>query len=252
MPFLLIGRYEVSACYLQYHFQFTYLSVYFKCMGINIAQYQTVLSQLQGKAQLVAVSKTKPAGDILELYKLGQRHFGENYVQELLDKQAQLPADIRWHFIGHLQSNKVKYLVPFVHLIHGIDSVGLLKELDKQAAKLCRKINCLLQVHIAREETKFGFDETSLMEVEPGLYPHVQISGLMGMASFTDDEGQVKQEFKHLKKLYDAFAAKHIGLQDYFNTLSMGMSGDYQLAIAEGSNMVRIGSLLFGERNYTT
>jgi PLP dependent protein len=221
-------------------------------MGINIAQYHSIVSQLKGRAQLVAVSKTKPVADILELYNLGQRHFGENYVQELLDKQAQLPNDICWHFIGHLQSNKVKYIAPFVHLIHGIDSVNLLKEVNKQAEKVGHPINCLLQVHIAQEETKFGFDETSLLQVAPSLYPQVQIGGLMGMASFTDNDSKVRQEFRTLKILFDKYAATHAATLSNFTTISMGMSGDYLLAIEEGSTMVRIGSLLFGERNYHT
>jgi PLP dependent protein len=197
------------------------------------------------KATLVAVSKLKPASDIEKMYALGQRDFGENYVQELVEKQAQLPADIRWHFIGHLQSNKVKYIAPFVHLVHSVDSEKLLKEIDKQAAKNNRIINVLLQVHIAEEETKFGFDEAELMALDISLFKNVNITGVMGMATFTDDKGKVKREFEHLQKIYTAFAAqKNIAL----TTLSMGMSDDYALAIDCGSNMVRIGSLLFGRR----
>jgi PLP dependent protein len=194
---------------------------------------------------LVAVSKLKPASDIEKMYSLGQRDFGENYVQELVEKQAQLPADINWHFIGHLQSNKVKYIAPFVHLIQSVDSEKLLKEIDKQAAKNNRVINILLQVHIAEEETKFGFDEAELMALDISLFKNVHITGLMGMATFTDDKGKVKREFEHLQKIYSNFAAqKNIAL----STLSMGMSDDYALAISCGSNMVRIGSLLFGRR----
>ncbi len=194
---------------------------------------------------LVAVSKLKPVSDIAQMYALGQRDFGENYVQELVDKQTQLPHDIRWHFIGHLQSNKVKYIAAFVHLIHSVDSEKLLKEIDKQAAKNNRTINVLLQVHIAEEETKFGFDEAELMAFEISLYKNVNIIGLMGMATFTDDKEKVKREFDHLQKIYNTFAAKkNITL----TTLSMGMSDDYKLAIDCGSNMVRIGSLLFGRR----
>jgi PLP dependent protein len=197
------------------------------------------------KAILVAVSKLKPASDIEKMYSLGQRDFGENYVQELVEKQAQLPADIRWHFIGHLQSNKVKYIAAFVHLIQSVDSEKLLKEIDKQAAKNNRIIHVLLQVHIAEEETKFGFDEAELMALDISLFKNVNITGLMGMATFTDDKEKVKREFEHLQKIYTAFATqKKIPL----TTLSMGMSDDYALAISCGSNMVRIGSLLFGRR----
>jgi PLP dependent protein len=197
------------------------------------------------QATLVAVSKLKPASDIEKMYALGQRDFGENYVQELVEKQAQLPADINWHFIGHLQSNKVKYIAPFVHLIHSVDSEKLLKEIDKQAAKNNRIIHVLLQVHIAEEETKFGFDEAELMALDISLFKNVHITGLMGMATFTENKEKVKREFEHLQKTYTAFAVqKSISL----TTLSMGMSDDYALAISCGSNMVRIGSLLFGRR----
>jgi PLP dependent protein len=197
------------------------------------------------QATLVAVSKLKPVSDIEKMYALGQRDFGENYVQELVEKQAQLPADINWHFIGHLQSNKVKYIAAFVHLIHSVDSEKLLKEIDKQASKNNRSIHVLLQVHIAEEETKFGFDEAELMALDISLFKNVNITGVMGMATFTDDKEKVKREFEHLQKIYTAFAAqKNIAL----TTLSMGMSDDYALAIDCGSNMVRIGSLLFGRR----
>jgi pyridoxal phosphate enzyme (YggS family) len=202
--------------------------------------------------QLVAVSKTKPIADILALYQLGHRDFGENYVQELVDKQAQLPEDIRWHFIGHLQSNKVKFIAPFVHLIHGVDSFKLLKEINKLAAKCNRVIDVLLQMHIAQEETKFGLDEKELSDFLnspelPGLL-NIRICGLMGMASFSDDLEHVRAEFKNLKMYFDKyskFQSSHLK----FEILSMGMSGDYQIAIDEGSNMVRIGSLFFGARN---
>jgi hypothetical protein len=213
------------------------------------------LLDLKGKATLVAVSKTKPFADILQLYTLGQRDFGENYVQELTEKYEQLPKDIQWHFIGHLQSNKVKYIAPFVHLIHGIDSASLLKEVNKQAAKHNRSINCLLQIHIATEETKFGLSETELDAVlnevqNANTMQHIKICGLMGMASFSDNENIIKQEFDNLKKLFDKYAPVQ---HDYIamHTLSMGMSGDYKIALERGSNMVRIGSLLFGERNYS-
>jgi pyridoxal phosphate enzyme (YggS family) len=213
-------------------------------MSINKEKYTQLLQELTGKATLVAVSKTKPVDDVQEMYDLGQRDFGENYVQELLDKETVLPKDIHWHFIGHLQSNKVKYIALFVYLIHGVDSLNLLKEINKEAAKNNRVIDCLLQVHIAKEETKFGLDATELAEVmnaATGL-KNVHVAGLMGMASFSDDLSLVRKEFQELKLLYDQYNG--------FTILSMGMSGDYTIAVEEGSNMVRIGSLLFGERNY--
>jgi PLP dependent protein len=218
-------------------------------MAVNKEKYLTVKAALDAQqVTLVAVSKTKPAEDIQALYNLGQRHFGENYVQELVSKQEALPDDICWHFIGHLQSNKVKYIAPFVHLIHGVDSASLLKEINKQAGKINRTINCLLQVHIAREETKFGLDERECLEILKDQYPHVNLCGLMGMASFSDDMELVRQEFAGLKLLFDTIRKTHPELL-HFNTLSMGMSGDYSIAIAQGSNMVRIGSLLFGQRS---
>jgi pyridoxal phosphate enzyme (YggS family) len=198
---------------------------------------------------LIAVSKTKPNEDIEALYKLGQRAFGENYVQELVDKQRSLPKDIQWHFIGHLQSNKVKYIAPFVHLIHGVDSLKLLTEINKQAQKAGRVISCLLQMHIATEETKFGMDISELKEAlnATAHLPFVSIKGLMGMASFSDNQDQVRNEFRILHQHF-------INMQSNpgapFTILSMGMSGDYHMAIKEGSTMVRIGSLLFGARNY--
>lgn len=225
-------------------------------MAANKETYQQLIGDLQPNGvTLVAVSKTKPASDIQALYDLGHRDFGENYVQELAEKQLVLPSDIRWHFIGHLQSNKVKYIAPFVHLIHGVDSHKLLLEINKQAQKNERVIQCLLQVHIAQEETKFGFDQAELMEVMDAIHKykllnelqHVEVSGLMGMASFTDNEEQLRKEFKYLKMLFDQ--CRQLQGHPQFNILSMGMSGDYRLAIEEGSNMVRIGSLLFGARN---
>lgn len=212
-------------------------------MSINIENYKAIITELSNKATLVAVSKTKPVEDIQALYDLGQRDFGENYVQELVEKQAVLPKDIRWHFIGHLQSNKVKYIAPFVHLIHGVDSLNLLKEINKQAIKNNRVIDCLLQIHIAKEETKFGFDEQEFQQLTlPADLKNIRICGLMGMASFSDDKDLVREEFRNLKRLYDTDTS--------LSTLSMGMSGDYTIAVEEGSTMVRIGSLLFGERNY--
>lgn len=221
-------------------------------MLINENKYLEIVKQLQEKnIVLVAVSKTKPVEAIQELYDLGHRDFGENYVQELEEKQKVLPKDIHWHFIGHLQSNKVKYIAPFVYLIHGIDSFKLLKEVDKQAKKINRTIDVLLQVHIAQEETKFGLDENELDELlganELLQLMNVKIKGLMGMASFTENKEKIRTEFKYIKSLFDKHAQQrtsNIELQ----TLSMGMSGDYAIAIEEGSNMVRIGSLIFGER----
>jgi len=215
-------------------------------MAVNPEKYREILAELKDRAQLVAVSKTKPAEDIQALYALGQRDFGENYVQELVDKQVQLPPEIRWHFIGHLQSNKVKYIVPFVSLIHGVDSFKLLKEIDKQAARAGRVCDVLLQVHIAREETKFGLDTRELGEVMKagaGL-KNVRIRGLMGMASFSDDPVSVREEFRGLKALFDKYFA-----MDAAPILSMGMSADYRIALEEGSNMIRVGSLLFGKRD---
>jgi PLP dependent protein len=214
--------------------------------------------QIQQKAQaanatLVAVSKTKPVEAIRELYDLGHRDFGENYVQELVDKHAQLPADIRWHFIGHLQSNKVKYIAPFVHLIHGIDSFKLLKEVNKQAIKSNRVIDVLLQVHIAQEETKFGLDEAELKEIfennsaDLSNLQNIRVKGFMGMASFSNDMNLVRNEFKNLKRIFDSYSPTLLHNVD-LQMLSMGMSGDYTIALEEGSNMIRIGSLLFGSR----
>ncbi len=226
-------------------------------MAIDEHAYQSVGGVLHKQGvTLVAVSKTKPVADIEALYRLGQRDFGENYVQELTEKQTQLPGDIRWHFIGHLQSNKVKYIAPFVDMIHGTDSLSLLKEIQKQAAKHNRVIDCLLQVHVAQEETKFGLDEAELQVItgyllqHAGALQHIRVRGLMGMASFTSDTAIVRNEFRRLKQLFDQ-TREHL-LGGSFDTLSMGMSGDYTIAIEEGSTMVRIGSLLFGQRQYNT
>ncbi len=218
-------------------------------MPVDLITYKQILESL-GSVVLVAVSKTKPNSDIEALYTAGQRDFGENYVQELVDKQASLPEDIRWHFIGHLQSNKVKYIASFVHLIHGIDSIKLLQEVNKQAIKANRVIDCLLQMHIAQEETKFGLDEEELNNILDQLhaFPHVRVRGLMGMASFTENQEQVKMEFSLLKHYFDTAKARLASPE--FDTLSMGMSGDYTLAIEQGSTLVRIGSLLFGARQY--
>jgi len=221
-------------------------------MSIDPIKYKEILDELNGKAILVAVSKTKPVEDILALYELGQRDFGENYVQELVTKYEALPKDIRWHFIGHLQSNKVKQIAPFIHLIHGVDSFSLLKEINKQGLKNNRVIDCLLQVHIAKEETKFGLDskelETILHSDQLSELKNICILGLMGMASFSTNMDLVRSEFNYLKNLFDV-NAQHQTTNHKLQTLSMGMSADYRIALEEGSNMVRIGSLLFGERN---
>lgn len=222
---------------------------------IDSAAWQRISQEVGARnATLVAVSKTKPVEDIQALYELGQRNFGENYVQELSEKAALLPVDIRWHFIGHLQRNKVKQIVPFVHLIHGVDSFRLLDEINKQAQKQGRVVDVLLQMHIAQEETKFGLDESELNELlqtysaRKSAMAAVRICGLMGMASNTDDEDQVKSEFNSLHQILQKLQAGFFKNEDYFGICSMGMSGDYQMALDSGSNMVRIGSLLFGSR----
>jgi PLP dependent protein len=213
--------------------------------------YQEVKSKVNGDVTLVAVSKTKPVEQILSIYQEGQRVFGENKVQEMFDKYEQLPKDIRWHLIGHLQTNKVKYIAPFVEMIHAVDSMRLLQEINKQALKNDRVIDCLLQFHIAEEDTKFGltFEEAcELIEsVEYQGLSNIRIRGVMGMATFTDDEMQVRKEFKTLKSYFDRLKSTYFK-DDSFDTVSMGMSGDYEWAIEEGSTMVRVGSLIFGER----
>ncbi len=209
-----------------------------------------ITNTLPKHVTLVAVSKTKPNEDLQEAYDAGQRIFGENKVQEMTRKWEELPKDIQWHMIGHVQRNKVKYMASFVSLIHGVDSFKLLKEINKQGKKNNRKIPCLLQIHIAEEDTKFGFDEKELLElVQDKAFlelDHVEIKGLMGMATFTDDKNQIRREFKSLNTLFQRLKTN----LDELETLSMGMSGDYQIAIEEGSTMVRIGSSIFGARNY--
>jgi len=221
-------------------------------MSVNKQAYEQLIADLGSHhVTLVAVSKTKSVEEIKELYDLGQKDFGENYVQEVTEKQSQLPTDIRWHFIGHLQSNKVKQITPFIHLIQSVDSLKLLQEINKQGKKNDRVIDCLLQVHIAQEETKFGLDESELNDLlnnSISQYQNIRICGLMGMASLTDDMEKVKSEFKYLRSIFE----KHAKLQTSnfkLQTLSMGMSSDYFVAIEEGSNMVRIGSLIFGARS---
>lgn len=209
-----------------------------------------IKASLPGHVTLVAVSKTKSKEEIMEAYSSGQRIFGENKVQEMTAKWSELPKDIEWHMIGHVQSNKVRYMAPYVHLIHGVDSLKLLKEVNKQAQKNDRVISCLLQMHIAEEATKFGFNTEELEGLmksgEFDLLPHIKIVGLMGMATFTEDKDQVRKEFKSLSSDYLRFKKTLPSM----NILSMGMSGDYQIAIEEGSTMVRIGSSIFGVRNY--
>lgn len=224
---------------------------------VNSAAWQAITAELQKDGvTLIAVSKTKPASDIQDMYALGQRDFGENYVQELVDKEASLPKDIRWHYIGHLQSNKVKYIAPFVYLVHAVDSFKLLQEINKQAAKHNRTIKVLLQMHIADEETKHGLDETGIVELvseyetQASQLQNIEICGMMGMATFTDDTEKIRAEFKRLEKAFINLRNTFFMHKPAFNTLSMGMSSDYKIAIEEGSTMVRIGSLLFGERNY--
>ncbi len=218
-------------------------------MPVDIENYDKIKAELNDEARLIAVSKTQSSADVLQLYNNGQREFGENYVQELVDKHLQLSEDIQWHFIGHLQSNKVKNIAPFISLIQSVDSYKLLQEIDKQAKKHERKINCLLQVHIAMEESKFGMDKAEIFEVlnKCESLQNIVITGLMGMASFTTDTEKVRQEFKTLQEIFNEVQAiKKTNCN--MTILSMGMSGDYKIALQEGSKMVRIGSLIFGER----
>lgn len=216
---------------------------------MNIAENTTkLLQEIPDHVQLVAVSKTKSNAEIMEAYQAGQRVFGENKIQEMAAKYDTLPKDIRWHMIGHVQSNKVKYMAPFVDLIHGVDSLKILKEINKQALKNNRKIHCLLQLHISQESSKFGFSEAEAEEALKfgQILENVKVTGLMGIATFTDNTTQIIKEFKILKIFYDRLQKEYSQL----NTLSIGMSGDYPLAITEGSNMIRVGSKIFGARNY--
>ncbi|WP_422362422.1 YggS family pyridoxal phosphate-dependent enzyme [Reichenbachiella sp.] len=220
-----------------------------------VDQIQSINKELENtQAKLIAVSKTKPNELIIEAYEHGHRAFGENKVQELVDKASELPKDIEWHMIGHLQRNKVKYIAPFVHLIHGVDTIKLLKEINKEGRKNNRTIPCLLQVHIAEESTKFGFSEDEIEEFlksgQLGEFEHVVIVGLMGMATNTSNESQVKKEFAGLKSFYETIKTKYSHPQFDLKEISMGMSGDYRIAVKEGSTIVRIGSTIFGARNY--
>lgn len=222
-------------------------------MAVNKEGYEKIIKALQSKnINLIAVSKIQPSAVIKTLYDLGQKDFGENYVQELIEKYNTLPMDIQWHYIGHLQTNKVKYIAPFVSLIHGVDSFKLLKEIDKEGNKNNRIINCLLQIHIAQEETKFGLNEDELDDIfgnaDLKKLKNINISGFMGMASFTEDEEKIRNEFRYLKTLFNSY--RQLSTENcQLTKLSMGMSADYKIAIDEGSNMVRIGSLIFGQRN---
>lgn len=211
-----------------------------------INQYKDILGST---VKLVAVSKTKPESAITEAYQAGQRDFGENKIQEMTAKAESLPRDIRWHMIGNIQTNKIKYMAPYVHLVHGVDREKVLKELNKQGQINGRVISCLLQIHIAEEDTKFGFDYSECIELIGRLdeFKNVNVTGLMGMATNTNDQEQINKEFMGLKEFFDAHAVTH-----HWDTLSMGMSGDYELAIAAGSTHVRIGSAIFGARNYTS
>ena len=215
---------------------------------------QVIKEKIPPHVTLVAVSKTKADEVIMEAYRAGHRDFGENKVQDLAAKKERLPADIRWHMIGHLQSNKVKYLAPFVYMLHGVDSLKLLGVVNREAEKNNRVIDCLLQVRIALEETKFGLTEEELMLLLSSdafrAMKHIRIRGVMGMATYTENSNQIREEFRHLKRIFDRLKATEFASMASFDQLSCGMSGDYQLAIEEGSNLVRIGSLIFGPRNY--
>jgi len=216
---------------------------------------QTLKTSVPEGVCLVAVSKTKPEEDILEAYEAGHRVFGENKAREMQSKADILPDDIIWHFIGHLQTNKVKYIATSVDLIHSIDSLKILMEIDRQAKQYKRKIQCLLQFHIAEEETKFGLSmeeaEEILSSTEFMKMENIIISGVMGMATYTDDEGQIRKEFRQLKRYFDHLKQGYFSDNKHFKEISMGMSGDYKIAIEEGATIVRIGSLIFGERNYS-
>ena len=213
---------------------------------------KTIISQLPSHVTLVAVSKTKPVADLMEAYTAGQRIFGENKIQEMTEKWEQMPKDIEWHMIGHVQTNKVKFMAEYVSLIHGVDSLKLLQEINKQAKKHNRVIDCLLQIHIAEEETKFGLDEEELNHILTSddfkSLENIRIVGLMGMATFTENQNQIEKEFNHLKSIFDKLSKIPFTHNLKPNILSMGMSGDYQLAISCGSTMVRIGSSIFGAR----
>lgn len=225
---------------------------YFLIMEILTEHINNIIQQIPGHVSLIAVTKTRPVEVLRQAYDIGLRDFGENRVQEMIDKHLNLPSDIRWHQIGHLQTNKVKFIAPFIHLIHSVESLKLLEEINKQAQKNNRVIDCLLQVYIATEESKFGLDETEMEDLlSSSAYltmNNIRICGLMGMATFTDDVSLIRREFASLKAIFETVKQKHFANLPSFNQLSMGMSGDYQIAIEEGSTMVRIGTALFGDR----
>jgi pyridoxal phosphate enzyme (YggS family) len=213
-----------------------------------------IRSDLPPHVRLVAVSKTKPVEMIQAAYDVGQRDFGENKAQDVAAKYPQLPKDIRWHFIGHLQTNKVKYIAPFVHLIHAADSLKILKEINKQALKNNRVIDCLLEFHIAQEESKFGLNRATAEEIfnaeEYKALKNIRICGVMGMATYTDDTEQIRSEFRHLKAIFQELKEKYFAEAPHFKEISMGMSGDYPIAVEEGATIIRVGSKIFGPRNY--
>lgn len=224
-------------------------------MTMDIAQnIKSIKKNLPEKVLLVAVSKTKPIEDILEAYNSGHKIFGENKIQDLVEKYENLPKDIEWHFIGHPQTNKVKYIAPFVHLIHGVDSLKLVKVIDKEAKRNNRQIACLLQFHIAEEDTKFGMTIVEAREIldskEFKTFENIIIAGVMGMATYTDNVGQIRNEFKTLKAIFNTLKIEYFSATENFSQISMGMSDDYRIAIEEGSTMIRVGSKIFGERNY--
>lgn len=224
---------------------------------MSIAEnYTTILQSISSEVTLIAVSKTHPIDAIKEVYAVGCRHFGENKVQELIQKNAALPNDIHWHMIGHLQTNKVKSIIPFIHLIHSVDSLKLLSEINKEASKINKVQDCLLEFYIAQEETKFGLSQNEAFEMltseQFATFKNIRIKGIMGMASFTDNAETVKAEFGQLKQLFEATKSRFYANNSSFDTISMGMSGDYKLAIEEGSTMIRVGTTIFGSRNYST
>lgn len=222
---------------------------------MNVEKYQEILQEIPENVRLIAVSKLHPASEVSAAYALGQRDFGENWAQEMREKHEILPQDIRWHFIGHLQTNKIKYIIPYVHMIHSIDSFKLLQEVDRQSAKHGRTVGCLLQFHVAAEETKSGFlmDECEAMLQSPEFssLKYVEIKGVMGMASFTDDKAQIRREFQTLHGFFDKLKSEYFADQSSFKELSMGMTSDYHIAIEEGSTMIRVGSAIFGARDYS-
>ena len=221
---------------------------------MNQEVYKHIVETIPAHVQLVAVSKLKPASEVMAAYELGQRHFGENWAQELKEKHEQLPKDIQWHFIGHLQTNKIKYIIPYVHLIHSIDSFRLLQEVNRLAARHERVVGCLLQFHIATEETKFGFSMEECLQMlqspEFSTLHNIEICGVMGMASLTDNTEQIHSEFRTLHSYFDRLKKDYFADSASFKEISMGMTHDYPIAIEEGSTMIRVGSAIFGARNY--